>query len=319
MQLADAGAGTRFEAARRTAGAVSRTLESTFAVETLALGDTLVAVRRSHVAGWPPLRPRGRDRRRARPPRRTPARGGRARVGRRRHVGQPRRGCAPAAGVHARRPAPPRRRPIARCWRSTSATRCLTDSVVELSATIGARGFRGEPVEVRVVENGRAVHVRRVSPPADGTALTERFRVSPSLDGPSVYNVEVAVGAGRADHRPTTGSRCWCARRDGPGRCCSSRARPATSTASSSARGSWIAASRSTRWCARGATTRAARPTTSRRRAAAPARWSAASRRRARRCSATTPSRSPTSAPTCSARRSSSWSATSSPSAAAAC
>ena len=33
--------GTRFDAARRTAGAVSRTLESTFAVETLALGDTL--------------------------------------------------------------------------------------------------------------------------------------------------------------------------------------------------------------------------------------------------------------------------------------
>ena len=41
MQLADAGTGTRFEAARRTAGAISRTLESTFAVETLALGDTL--------------------------------------------------------------------------------------------------------------------------------------------------------------------------------------------------------------------------------------------------------------------------------------
>ena len=40
----------------------------------------------------------------------------------------------------------------------------LTDSVVELSATISARGFRGEPAEVRVVENGRAVHVRRDQP-----------------------------------------------------------------------------------------------------------------------------------------------------------
>ena len=109
---------------------------------------------------------------------------------------------------------------------------------------------------MRVVENGRAVHVRRVRPPADGTPLTERFRVSPSLDAPSVYDVEIAAAPGRADAGQQPPARCWSGRRAGPARCCSSRARPATSTASSSGPGSWIAASRSTRSSARAATTR---------------------------------------------------------------
>jgi hypothetical protein len=69
----------------------------------------------------------------------------------------------------------------------------LTDSVVELSATISARGFRGEPVEVRVVENGRAVHVRRISPPSTGRVDGAR---PPSTRRPSVYDVEIASAPG---------------------------------------------------------------------------------------------------------------------------
>jgi uncharacterized membrane protein len=69
----------------------------------------------------------------------------------------------------------------------------LSDSVTELTATVVGRGFGGAPVELRVLENGRAVHIRRVSPPDDGAPLTERFRVSPRHDAASVYSVEVAT------------------------------------------------------------------------------------------------------------------------------
>jgi uncharacterized membrane protein len=69
----------------------------------------------------------------------------------------------------------------------------LSDSVVDLSATIVGRGYGGAPVELRVLENGRAVHIRRVSPADDGTPLTERFKVSPRQDAASVYTVELAT------------------------------------------------------------------------------------------------------------------------------
>jgi uncharacterized membrane protein len=191
MQLGDAGGGTRFDAARRSAAAVARTLEPTFAVETLGLGDTLTPIGD-----------------------RTAPTGRRSDLGvaiaavRDRHAGRPLAavvlvsdGVDTSAGqvTGTRLPpvftlatgaaeAPPDREVLS----VEVGDAVLTDSVVELSATVSARGFRGEPVELRVVENGRAVHVRRVGPPADGTALTERFRVSPNLDGPSVYNVEIA-------------------------------------------------------------------------------------------------------------------------------
>jgi uncharacterized membrane protein len=71
----------------------------------------------------------------------------------------------------------------------------LSDSVVDLTATVVARGFGGAPVEMRVLENGRAVHIRRVSPADDGTPLTERFKVSPRQDAASVYAVEIAADA----------------------------------------------------------------------------------------------------------------------------
>ncbi len=72
----------------------------------------------------------------------------------------------------------------------------LTDSVVDLSASVVARGFGGAPVELRVLENGRAVHVRRVSPPDDGTPLTAQFRVSPRQDAASLYVVELQSAPG---------------------------------------------------------------------------------------------------------------------------
>jgi hypothetical protein len=71
----------------------------------------------------------------------------------------------------------------------------LTDSTVELSATIVSHGFgNSAPVEVRVLENGRVVHLRRIAP-RDDVPWTERFRVAPRQDAASVYSVEIQPDA----------------------------------------------------------------------------------------------------------------------------
>lgn len=66
----------------------------------------------------------------------------------------------------------------------------LSDSNVELSATFVSHGFGETPVEVRVTENGRPVHIRKLTP-RDGVPYTERFRVAPRQDVASVYSVEL--------------------------------------------------------------------------------------------------------------------------------
>jgi uncharacterized membrane protein len=195
MTLTDAASATRFDAARRTAASVAAALDPSFSVETLALGDTLAPFGEATT-------PTGR---------RSDLRAAIAAV-RDRHAGRPLAAVvlvsdgvdtsAPGAAEYRLPPvftvgvgapeAPPDREVMA----VDVGDAVLTDSVVELSATLAARGFHGDPVEVRVVENGRAVQIRRVRLPADGTPQTERFRVSPSLDGPSVYDVEIAAAPG---------------------------------------------------------------------------------------------------------------------------
>lgn len=69
----------------------------------------------------------------------------------------------------------------------------LTDASVELAATIVSHGFgNATPVEVRVLENGRLVHLRRITP-QDDVPWTERFRVAPRQDAASVYSVELTA------------------------------------------------------------------------------------------------------------------------------
>jgi uncharacterized membrane protein len=66
----------------------------------------------------------------------------------------------------------------------------LSDSNVDLSATIVSHGFGAKPADIRVLENGRPVHIRRLNL-ADGVPHTERFRVAPRQDVASVYSVEL--------------------------------------------------------------------------------------------------------------------------------
>jgi uncharacterized membrane protein len=66
----------------------------------------------------------------------------------------------------------------------------ISDSSVDLDATIVSHGFGGKQVELRVLENGRAVHVRHIAP-QDDVPWRERFRVSPRQDAATVYSVEL--------------------------------------------------------------------------------------------------------------------------------
>lgn len=70
----------------------------------------------------------------------------------------------------------------------------ISDSSVDLDATVVSHGFGNRPVELRVLENGRAVHVRHITP-NDDVPWRERFRVSPRQDAATVYSVELQADA----------------------------------------------------------------------------------------------------------------------------
>ena len=77
----------------------------------------------------------------------------------------------------------------------TAGAAPLEDSVVQLSASVVSHGFGNEPFELRVLENGRPIQVRRVVPATDGSPVREVFQVSPAVDAATVYTVEIPESA----------------------------------------------------------------------------------------------------------------------------
>jgi uncharacterized membrane protein len=73
----------------------------------------------------------------------------------------------------------------------TAAESILGDSQVDVAATAVAHGFGTAPIELRLLENGRPIDLRRVAPAADGTPVSAVFRVAPARDAPTVYTVEI--------------------------------------------------------------------------------------------------------------------------------
>ena len=69
------------------------------------------------------------------------------------------------------------------------------DSVVDVSASLVSYGYGDSPVDLRLLEDGRLLQVRRVTP-RDGAPLREVFRVSPNPDVATLYTVQVPVDAG---------------------------------------------------------------------------------------------------------------------------
>lgn len=72
----------------------------------------------------------------------------------------------------------------------------MAGSSVTLAATIVSHGFGDDAFEVRVLENGRPIQVRRVKPAGDGVPVTLAVQVSPPVEAATVYTVEVPVAAG---------------------------------------------------------------------------------------------------------------------------
>ena len=71
----------------------------------------------------------------------------------------------------------------------------LADASVDLSVAAVSRGTR-QPFDLRLLENGRPLDLRRVTPAGDGSPVRSVFSVSPQPGRPTVYTVEVPSAPG---------------------------------------------------------------------------------------------------------------------------
>jgi uncharacterized membrane protein len=78
----------------------------------------------------------------------------------------------------------------------TAAEAVLDDSRVELAATAVGHGHGTAPIVMRLLENGRPLEVRQVTPAAEGAPVRATFRVSPGRGAPAIYTVEIPAAAG---------------------------------------------------------------------------------------------------------------------------
>jgi uncharacterized membrane protein len=77
----------------------------------------------------------------------------------------------------------------------TAAEAVLDGSRVDLAVSAFAHGG-SDPVQLRLLENGRPREVRHVRPPADGGPLREVFQVAPAAGAATIYSVEIPPRAG---------------------------------------------------------------------------------------------------------------------------
>jgi uncharacterized membrane protein len=106
--------------------------------------------------------------------------------------GRPGTTAAPIFTIGVGSATPPRDREVINF---TAGEPLLAGSSVDLSVTVSASGFGGDPVELRLKEDGRLLQTRRVTPAADGTPVHQLFTVSPSADRATVYSVEIPPDA----------------------------------------------------------------------------------------------------------------------------
>ena len=78
----------------------------------------------------------------------------------------------------------------------TAADAVLEGSRVDLAVSAVSHGHGRTPLELRLLENGRVIDVRRATPAADGTPIHEIFHVSPSREAATVYSVEIPAATG---------------------------------------------------------------------------------------------------------------------------
>lgn len=73
----------------------------------------------------------------------------------------------------------------------TAAESVLSDATVDVAVSAIAHGYGARPIELRLLENGRPIDLRHVTPAADGAPISETFHVAPNRDVPTVYTVEI--------------------------------------------------------------------------------------------------------------------------------
>jgi uncharacterized membrane protein len=71
----------------------------------------------------------------------------------------------------------------------------LAESSVDLTVAAISRGTAA-PFDIRVLENGKPIDVRRVTPAGDGSPVRAIFTVAPPRDTAAVYTVEIPSAAG---------------------------------------------------------------------------------------------------------------------------
>ena len=77
----------------------------------------------------------------------------------------------------------------------TAAEAVLDDSRLDLAVTAVSAGYGREPIELRLLENGRPIEVRRIVPAADRTPVNVVFQVAPGRGAPTLYAVEIPAAA----------------------------------------------------------------------------------------------------------------------------
>ena len=71
----------------------------------------------------------------------------------------------------------------------------LADAAIEVNATAQSTVVP-DAIELRLLENGRRMQTRRITPEADGLGVTARFLVGPRSDAATVYTVEAVPVSG---------------------------------------------------------------------------------------------------------------------------
>lgn len=78
----------------------------------------------------------------------------------------------------------------------TAAESVLADATVDVAVSAVAHGYGAAPIELRLLENGRQIDLRRAKPAGDGVPVSQIFHVSPPRDAATVYAVQIPPAAG---------------------------------------------------------------------------------------------------------------------------
>lgn len=77
----------------------------------------------------------------------------------------------------------------------TAAEAIFDDSRIDLAVSAVSHGHGTEPLALQLLENGRPIEARRISPAADGVPVQTTFQAAPPRGSATVYTVEVPAAA----------------------------------------------------------------------------------------------------------------------------